>query len=138
MYNSNFISTYAYYDAELSAHCKPLSDPEILEKNDDSETSNEISNCIFQSDFLQAFNLTDFEEDLINKETKRLYKIFVENGEFKACMKKVANKYVSEDLYIGFMLLFSYEYFFLTHSCICEYLNTKEIPTLEKLKNYLK
>ena len=49
----------------------------------------------------------------------------------------MANKYISEDAYVGFMFLFSYDYFFLTHICICECLKTGEIQSLAKLEKYI-
>lgn len=137
MYNIDFISTYAYYDKDMIKYCSPILDEGILEKNDESSTSNDISNCLYQADFLQAFGLLHYDEDVINKETKRLYKLLIENREFKDCMEKVANNCMSEDLYMGFMFLFSYEYFFLTHLCVCEYLKTKETVFLEKLKKHI-
>ena len=40
----------------------------------------------------------------------------------------------------GFVILFSYDYFFLTHKCICEYLTTENITqaSIENLKRALK
>jgi hypothetical protein len=134
MYNIDFICTYGYYDEEISKYCCPILDESILEKNDDSD---EISNCMYQANFLQSFGLFHYDDEAINKETNRLYKLLIENSEFKECMKKAANKYMSEDLYVGFMFLFSYEYFFLTHECICEFFKTKETIMLKKLQNYI-
>jgi hypothetical protein len=100
-------------------------------------TEEELSNCLYKANFLETFNMTEYDEDMVGKELDVLYKILVENTQFKNCMKIMANKYMSHDLTIGLSFLFSYDYFFLTHECICEYLKTNEMPTLEKLEKYI-
>jgi hypothetical protein len=36
------------------------------------------------------------------------------------CMKKLANRFVTEELEFGMMLLFSYDTFYIMHLCICD------------------
>jgi hypothetical protein len=42
-------------------------------------------------------------------------------------MRIVAGHFLSEDLEVGFTALFSYNYMFLTHRCICDFLETGNI-----------
>jgi hypothetical protein len=45
----------------------------------------------------------------------------------KECITKVGDTYFSEDKEIGLMILFSYDYMYITHICISEYLETGTI-----------
>jgi hypothetical protein len=138
MYNIEIACSYAYYDKELLPFSSIQIDKDILKENVEEFSEEEISNALYQANLLESFNLKEFDESLINKEINKLYLVLKGNERFKKCMKKVANYYISEDLSVGLMLLFSYDYFFLTHECICEYLKTKEMPTLDKLEEYIK
>jgi hypothetical protein len=140
MYNSQFISTYSYYDPELRN--KFHSEEKI--NLDDINEFEDLSEPIYQADLLRAFGFTvaDLEaeiefntilmHDLYNQ--FKLYPIFAE------CIEKAKNKHLCEDLEAGFVILFSYDYFFLTHKCICEYLTTENIAqaSIENLKRALK
>jgi len=54
-------------------------------------------------------------------------------------MVKVASNYMSTDDVIGLMLLFSYDYMYLTHKCISEYLETGKISddNMRSLENII-
>ena len=43
------------------------------------------------------------------------------------CMKTTASFMLSDDLELGLMILYSYDYFFLTHKCVCDFLETEKI-----------
>ena len=53
--------------------------------------------------------------------------------------KNVAAKILSEDLEVGFTMLFSYSYFHLTHLCLCDFFRSNSIKEeyLDSLKNYV-
>ena len=55
------------------------------------------------------------------------------------CMVKVGGYYMTTDEEIGLMLLFSYDYMYLTHICISEYLETGKISedNMKRLENIL-
>lgn len=139
MYNVKVVCSYSYYDNELLPFCPIEITKDVIKENvDEFMREEEISHALYQANLLECFNLTEFSESIINKEIEKLYSIFKAHERFKKCMKKVANFYMSEDCSIGLMLLFSYDYLFLTHVCICEYLETKEMQTLNKLEEYIK
>jgi len=52
-------------------------------------------------------------------------------------MRQVAVKNISENEELGLCLLFSYDFFYITHICVCEYLKTGKIcnDKIELLKN---
>jgi hypothetical protein len=49
-----------------------------------------------------------------------LFGILKNNEKIIECMKKMARRFVSEDLEFGMMLLFSYDTFYVMHLCICD------------------
>jgi len=139
MYNSQFISTYSYYDPELRN--KFHSEEQI--NSDDVKEFEELSHVIYQADLLRAFGFTvedleskiDFNTELMHQ----LYNEFKIHPIFLECIEKSKNKHLCEDLEAAFITLFSYHYFFLTHKCICEHLTDANITTksIENLKRAL-
>jgi hypothetical protein len=105
----------------------------------------ELSEIIYQADLLRAFGFTveDLESEIelkLNAELVReLYSQINLHPSFAECIEKAKNKHLCEDLEFGFIALFSYDYFFLTHKCICEYLTNGNIAekSIENLKRSL-
>ena len=137
MYNKDFVCVYPYYDPVLIKYCPTQLEPDFMKEYVNAYSTDDLSDCLYKANFLESFCVSEDHEETVNRELETLYKLFLMNERFKECMKKMANLYISEDLYTGFMLLFSYDYFFLTHICICEYLKTNEIPSLSKLEEYI-
>lgn len=137
MYNVDFVCVYPYYDSELLSYCPTKLEKEFMVEYVEAFTEEELSNCLYKANFLESFNISEYDEETIGKKLDLLYKILIKNDRFTKCMLTMANKYMSEDLSIGLTVLLSYDYFFLTHACICEYLKTNEMPTLEKLEEYI-
>jgi hypothetical protein len=91
--------------------------------------------------------LEEFDEKLVNSKIQELYIthfVFNDDDEkitekskktnktnsktkLKKIMKKVSEKMFLEDDEFGFIMLFSYSYFHLTHLCLCEFFNNGEI-----------
>jgi len=138
MYNTKMICTYYYYDAEL----KKKIPQELTDLNFDFEQQpDDICDLIYQIDYLQIFGVVEFDYNSINTEMKRIYEIdgVKSNPTFQECIKKAANMFLSEDLELGFMVLFSYDYLFATHLCICDVLENGSIQEkhLDLLSNLL-
>ena len=74
----------------------------------------------YRLEFLKAFNSENYDEkiDVIQME---LFRELVNNERLKNVMKKLANKFMSEDLDFGFIFLFSFDYFYLIHKYICSF-----------------
>jgi hypothetical protein len=134
MYNSQFISTYSYYDPELRNKFHSKENINV----DDVNGFEELSEVIYQADLLRAFGFTvaDLETEIEFNTTlmNELYNQFKIHLSFAECIEKAKNKHLCEDLESGFVTLFSYDYFFLTHKCICEYLKDNNI-TEESINN---
>lgn len=122
------ICTYYYYDTELKKKIPPeliVSDLNLQVEQDNDD----VCDLIYQTDYLQMFHLTEFDYNTINTEMKKIYEIeeVKSNAKLQKCMKKVASMFLSEDLELGFMILFSYDYLFATHLCICDVLENGSI-----------
>jgi len=138
MYNTKMICTYYYYDDEL----KQKIPGELMNMNLVFEQQpDDVCDLIYQTDYLQIFGLVEFDYNVINAEMKRIYELsgVKSNAKLQECMKKVANMFLSEDLELGFMVLFSYDYLFATHLCICDIMEYGSIQEkhLELLSNLL-
>ena len=81
----------------------------------------------YRIEYLNAFNLEEFDDNQINKEVGSLFERLKASPELAACMIKSAAIFFSEDLQTGLMGLFAFDYFYLAHPCICEFLETGTI-----------
>jgi len=135
MYQADFVCTYKLFDD--------------MDDNDREQ--------MYRIQILQAFDLTEWNDDKINKIIEELYFSISSDGVFNDIFKKAkTNTHVSEilDIYrannteietdkvaiidendIIFKLLFKYEYFDLTHRCIIDFIINKSID--EKYLNKL-
>ena len=129
MYNTKYICTY--------------NDDNIFnenEKNIISEKDREfVTDALYRNDILHIFNIEDFDLDQINKELENLYEKIKDCNELILILKKVANTCLSEDLQIGLSLLFTFDFLYLTHPIISEYIENKNISRekINKLNNLI-
>jgi len=116
MYNTKFVCTYN--------HCK------------ESYFRDEL----YQKDLMYAFNIEDlnFEkhEKEINDEMLAIFDKITKYAPFLECIKKSCALFSSDDEFIGFAVLMSYDFLYLTHPCICEFLENNLISN-EKIKDLL-
>ena len=135
MYNKQFICTYNYYDSRLRKY--NLTTQYDMEDVVDLE---DVSEILYRAELMQVFFITDVDwESSLKNKIVELFKLVSSHLELVECMKKTANLFLSEELDIGFMVLFSYDYFFLTHICICEFLESGSISeqNINALKNII-
>lgn len=96
-------------------------------------TSNDekFSDILYRKDILGVFNIKDcdFEkhETEIYEIMLTMYDKLVNNEKFAKCINKVCSLFFTEDLFIGFTILFSYDFLYLTHPCICEFFGKNNI-----------
>jgi len=135
MYNSKIICTYNYYDPSLRE-----TNPEFKIDLSQCEDLEDMAEFLYQDELLHVFNVTKYDETIINGIINELYHKLNFHTDLKQCMTILANNILSEDLEFGFMVLFSYNYFFLTHRCICDFLETGDISikNIIALKNVVK
>lgn len=115
MYCSDFICTYKLHDKDDQIH-------------------------IYRIQLLQAFNMTDYDEKKLETNINTLYTEVKENqfvcellDLLLECSKyKMFSDVVNNDKLAIFKILFSYDFFDLTHRCLCDLFNKKNIIDINK------
>lgn len=112
------------YDTEFK--CRYHKDDVFLETDDvTDEEKNFIRNIIYREDLLNIFTI-DFNDDfeVFTNIINELYTKIKDFLPFKECMKKMAATIMSEDEQSGLIIMYSYDYMYITHRCVSEYLDT--------------
>ena len=123
--------------------CRYLNDDIITEMDDVTEDIMIfIRNSIYQEDFLNIFGL-HFENNnakCFEQAISMLYEKIKESTDLIELMKKASALLLSEDLITGLCVLYSYDYMYLTHKCVSEYLDTGSISqeNFNKIKEIIK
>ena len=78
-------------------------------------------------------------EEQMNILMHKLYERIRNNAELSCCMKSVAGFLMSTDEELGLMILFSYDYLYLSHICISEFLEKGKISeyNIQNLKKII-
>lgn len=130
-YDLNVIIFIKYmYDTKFE--CRYHKDNVFLEGDCvTDEEKNIIRNVLYKEDVLNIFFIDDFDDDfdIFSNVMNELYKKIKDFLPFKECMKKMAAKLMSEDEQTGLILMYSYDYMYITHKCVSEYL---EITTISE------
>jgi hypothetical protein len=131
MYNTTYTCTYSSHDI-------------FLDTDKISDTDKDfIKNVLYRNDLMHIFNLEDFdnEEELFVSKIENIYEKIKNYPEIVLCIEKLANNNIAItnniiDLTFGFILLFSFDYLYIIHPCICDFLETGEISeiNIQKLK----
>ena len=132
MYHSTFYPTYMFYDKELHS-LNPISSNYISEKKQQEEEllleqDEFTSQYLYETELLHAFNMTTYNSETLDKYVYDLYNKIVEMRETNESAKKLleyayitSNKTIfTDNEQSGFMILFSYHLFHITHICLCE------------------
>ena len=119
-YNTKYICSYNDSDIFLQSEIEILND---IEKQF-------VRDALYRRDLCNVFKIDDqcFDEKIINNIISNLYKNI--NGEkfLESCISKVSNNFFSNvDLELGFIVLFSFDYLYLVHPCISEYIESGKI-----------
>jgi hypothetical protein len=96
---------------------------------------------IYRSQFLQAFELEEWDDDIINKMVAELFNKIKEMKEFEVIFEKLKNSkenmffilMMGDDNLTLFKLLFKFELFHITHVILCSYFN-KNVLSLSALE----
>ena len=128
MYNTKVVCKYNNYIFE-----------NLIELEHMTETDKEyFQDSLYRQEFLNIFGLYEYDETKIDEGLNELYEKIKECKELKECMFKLASQIMSLDEEIGLLLLFSYDYMYLSHICICEFLETGQISQDNILKLKMK
>jgi len=115
MYNTKIVCTY--------------NTPEVFlqEDNISEEEKGFIRDTIYRQEFLNILGIEDFDDSEMESKIHELYKKVSNNEFLKECMNKLSGQFMSIDCEFGLMIMFSYDYMYLTHICISEFLETDAI-----------
>jgi ATP/ADP translocase len=137
-YNHNLLTTYQFYDPKLRCYCNDKYDIEDVIEFED------MADQIYQMEFLEIFGLKDVEnltDNLVFNETfENLFNILYSLPEICEFVEKIIKKHIPDlpefvdeagntidkkehIIKQAFAILFSYQYFFMIHKCVCD-LNT--------------
>lgn len=85
-----------------------------------------IRDILYKEDLLNIFLIDYFDNDFdaFSNVITELYSKIKACLPLTECMKKMAAKVISEDLQTGLCILYSYDYMYITHKCVSEYLET--------------
>jgi hypothetical protein len=127
MYNTKVICTY--------------NTPEVFFASDkiNDEEKDFIRDTIYRQEMLDILGMDDYNEKEIDKAIQELYQKVKDNTELKECMLKLAGNFMSIDEEFGLMVMFAYDYMYLTHICVSELFETGKITenNICKLKSII-
>lgn len=107
--------------------------------NDDEK--DKVMDILYKEDLLAIFSIYE-EHKFVHFDNyiSELYEFIKENDDLKECMEYGAAKFFSESEEIGLCVLYAYDYMYLTHKCVSEYLETGFISeyNIKLLKEKLK
>ena len=115
MYNTKFICTYNL--------------PGIfLESDEINDTEKQfVRDVIYRQELLDILGLNEYNETDMNKCIHELYERVKDCKELKECILKLSTHFMSVDIEFGMMILFAFDYMYISHICISEYLETGNI-----------
>jgi flagellin-specific chaperone FliS len=135
-YNTKYVCSYNDSDVFLESELEVLNEDE----------KNFVREALYRRDICNIFNIDDhcLDEKKISDNISKLYKIIHGEKFLEYCTTKISNKLfcnLDSDLELGFMILFSFNYLYLSHNCISEFIETGKISetneSLIKLKKIL-
>jgi len=121
MYNTKYQCRYNNDDVFLETD---------MVTNDEKEY---VRNILYKEDLINIFEI-DCSDDfnIFNHIISTLYSKIRNCQPLVECMIKVSKELLIEDHEFGLCILYSYDYMYLTHICISEYLDTGKISEENK------
>ena len=117
MYNTKFVCTY--------------NTPEVFLESDNinDDEKDFVRNAIYRQELLNILGIDDYNETEIDKAIHELYEKVKQQKFLNECMLKLAGHFMSIDEEFGLLLLFCYDYMYVSHICISEFLETGTISS---------
>ena len=127
MYNSKYKCKYNSHDIFLDTD-------NVSEKD-----KNFIRNVLYKQDLLNIFCIEEHCEEKMNTVLMEIYEKIKDNQVLKDCINNVLSNFsisLEQQSDFGFIILFSYDYLYLTHICISEFIESEKISdnSLSNLK----
>jgi hypothetical protein len=98
-----------------------------------------VRDAIYRQEVLDILGMEHYNEKEMFRTIKELYDQVRTSTELAECALKLAEHFMSTDAEFGLMILFAYDYMYLTHNCISEYLDSGKISeqNMQKLRDAL-
>ena len=112
MYNINYTCIYNKTDIFLKEEEESLSE-------DDKD---DIRDELYRNDMLHILDAKDIENNNVDKELHNLYERIKSCDFLVECMTELAGRWISEDKEFGLLILYSFDYMYAMHLCVCDYL----------------
>jgi len=125
--NTSKIENTINYNVEYETNYDLFFDDSAFEGDETEEDKETIKTLLYQKDLLAVFNENVFDEDIINKKVRDLFVILQKNDDLLFCMKELSKKCIFSNEEIGLMMFFSFDYLYLSHPCISEYIKNGSI-----------
>lgn len=113
----------------------------LYKREQENECNGKNGQEKYQTDILTIFEMEVFDEEAIIDVLDTIYAKVKNNEHIKRCMNTIhANTFLlsDQDMFeYSFIIMYSYEYLYVTHPCICDLLLRGEI-TETNLDNLLK
>lgn len=121
MYDSTY--SCSYNDVDIILETDPITNAE----------KDFIRNCIYRQDLLNIFDLEDFDEKRINQRITELYEKIIFQEDFLYVLEKISSHYAMNKE-TAFTLLFSFDFLYTTHLCLCDFFETGQITQEHKVE----
>ena len=115
MYNTKVVCTY--HTDEVFLETDEITDEERYFVRD----------AIYRQEVLDILGMEDYNEKEMIRTIKELYNQVQPSREIMECALKLAEHFMSTDAEFGLMILFAYDYMYVSHICISEFLETGKI-----------
>ena len=109
MYNTKVACSYNTVDVFLETDNITASEMEF------------VRDALYRQELLDILELEEYDEELMSAAIHDLYEKVKESPELRKCMVKTAKRLMTADEEFGLLVLFAYDYMYLTHACICEW-----------------
>lgn len=131
MYNTDFVCKYFIYDNNLKKTMTNYEDDKSVEEDLD------LAEEKYRIEFLEIFGAKDICDDSVNDTIRDIYQKLKENQSMNEIFIKLAEKFFTQNPELGLIVGFCYDYLFLMHPCICDFLENGKISleNFNALKN---
>ena len=92
----------------------------------------------YRDTYLKIFKLDNFDEEVINNQLANIKNIIVKEDIFRELLIKSAGHYLTEDLDIGLMILFSYDYLKDFTQCLNDFIIHSKTEKINELIKKIK
>ena len=80
------------YNIDYEPNYNLFLDDSAFEENETEEEKENIRTALYQKDLLAVFNMSEFDEDVINKKIRELFLLIQENEDLFLCMNNISKK----------------------------------------------